>query len=48
MTPALFLWTLLLLNLGASVAFGMQNNPPWCTIYLGAAIIQAGCLWASR
>lgn len=48
MTPAWFLWALLLLNVGASLAFLGQRNLAWSVIYAGAATIQAGCLVASR
>lgn len=44
MTPAWFILALLLLNLGAASAFALERNLPWAMIYVGAAIIQAGCL----
>lgn len=48
MTPAWFLWALLLFNVGASLAFLVQQNLAWAIIYAGAATIQAGCLMANR
>ena len=48
MTPTWFIGTLLALNLAASVSFAFLRNWPWCLIYGGAAVIQAGCWWASR
>lgn len=43
-----FLWLLLLANLGAMGVFAGQGKGAWAVIYAGAALIQAGCLWASR
>ena len=46
MPPLAFVFTLLLLNLGASVDFACQRNWPFALIYLGGAIIQIGTvLW---
>lgn len=45
MTPAWFILSLLLLNLGACLSFLTRANYPWALIYGGAALIQAGCLW---
>ncbi len=46
MPPLAFVLTLLVLNLGASLAFATQRNWPFMLIYLGAAVIQTGTvLW---
>ena len=42
--PASFILTLLLLNLGAALAFAWQREWPFAIIYLGAAVIQTGTL----
>jgi len=48
MAPAWFITALLILNLGAALAFSSQRNGPWTLIYLGAGVIQLGCLWAKK
>ncbi|GEM_PF-4354304 len=48
MTPAWFLLALLVLNLGACAVFLMRAQLAWALIYFGAALIQTGCIWASR
>lgn len=48
MTPRWFILTLLVLNLGASLAFAGQREWAWSLIYAGAAVIQAGCAWMTR
>ena len=46
MPPLAFVLTLLVLNLGASLAFAWQRDYPLAIIYLGAAIVQTGTvLW---
>ena len=44
MTPIWFILALLLLNLGASLAFAWQREWSFCLIYFGATIIQTGTL----
>ena len=39
---------LLVLNLGAALWYVSQHRWPWVLIYVGAAVIQLGCLWATR
>ena len=48
MAPTWFMLALLVLNLGAAAAFLTQRNGPWTLIYLGAGMIQLGCLLAKR
>lgn len=48
MTPLWFIGLLLCANVGAAVTFAFVRNYPWALIYAGAALIQTGCLWASR
>ncbi len=43
-----FIFTLLLLNLGASGWFVWHGNWPWALIYFSASGIQAGCLWITQ
>ena len=43
-----FILALLTCNLGAAGWFAAQRNWPWVVIYVGAALIQGGSLWASR
>lgn len=46
--PTWFIRALLLLNVGAFLAFGIRQQWAWALIYAGAALIQLGCLWALR
>ena len=48
MAPAWFILTLLLCNLGAAIAFAAHRDWPWCVVYSGASLIQAGCWWMTR
>lgn len=43
-----FIASLLALNGMACAAFIWERQWPWALIYFGAALIQTGCLWASR
>lgn len=39
---------MLLLNLGASIWFGVRGDTPWSIIYFGGGLIQFGSLWLTR
>ena len=41
MTPAWFILTVLVCNVGAALVFAWQREWPWALIYAGAATIQA-------
>lgn len=43
-----FVFGLLTLNIGASVWFLLHGQKPWALIHVGATLIQAGTLWATR